>query len=169
MTILECAKNTGGKAAHFNYGGFSLKTAYVRNRERLSNHVKRHRRKYIAGGICLVLGSIVGVILSINKKVEDASTALSVLKSARSRQVPPTPDIRVLVDNNIVNYIGRNGHPGNVIYCNETKQVFKSHREATRELGIDSRDLWAYLKGIKPDARGYTFTRVGEAQNSKTS
>lgn len=148
-------------------GVFSLK-AEVSKRKRLANHVKRHKVKYIAGGICLMFGALIGVALSINEKVEKATTALQVLKSARSRVIKP-PDIRVMVDNNIINYIGRNGHPGNVIYCNETKQVFKSHREATRELGIDSRDLWAYMKGIKPDAKGYTFTKVGEAQNTKIS
>jgi hypothetical protein len=117
-----------------------------------------------------MFGSLFGIALVINKKVEDTANALSIFKSARSRAraMNATTDIKVVLGDNIINYIGRNGHPGNVIYCNETKQVFKSHREATRELGIDSRDLWAYLKGIKPNARGFTFTKVGEAQNSKT-
>lgn len=146
-----------------------VKKGYVSTRERVTNHVVRHKRKYMAGAFCLMFGSMFGIALVINKKVEKTAEALSIFKSARSRMAPPIPDIKVAIDNNFINYIGRNGHPGNVIYCNETKQLFKSHREATRELGLDNRDLWAYLKGLKPDAKGFTFTKVGEAQGSKIS
>lgn len=111
-----------------------------------------------------MVGSMMGLLLTLNKKVNSTSDALQILKATRTK-LSALPDMDFLANQKIVDFIGRNGHPGNVIYCNETKQVFKSNREAIRELGIDSRDLWAYLKGIKPTARGFTFKSIGEAQN----
>jgi hypothetical protein len=123
--------------------------------KRIIEHVKRHKVKYIVGGTCLVLGGLFGMYISSNRaKVLIDSVTID------------EPVINKIQNNvNIISHIGRNGHPGNVIYCNETKQVFKSHREACRELGIDNRDLWAYIKRLKPTARGFTFTSVGEASN----
>lgn len=123
--------------------------------KRIINHVKRHKVKYIVGGTCLILGGLLGMYISKGK-------ARVIIDSVTIDE----PVINKIQNNvNIMNHIGRNGHPGNVIYCNETKQVFKSHREACRELGIDNRDLWAYIKRLKPTARGFTFTSVGEASN----
>lgn len=144
-------------------GVFSLNVVY--------NHVRRHKLKYITGGFCIMFTSMLGVVFTLSRKVDGVYGNLDVLRRVRPK-LPEISDIDVVktgsdilkASADIVSSIGRNGHPGNVIYCNETKQIFRSHREATRELGIDSRDLWAYLKGIKPNARGYTFTRVGEAQ-----
>lgn len=117
-------------------------------RKKVNKHFKRYRVRYMTGGICLTIVGILGLLATRNVN-----------------------DIKLTVDHdevtnnlNIASLVGRNGHPGNVIYCNETKQVFRSHREATRELGIDNRDLWAYLKGIKPTARGFTFKKLGEAR-----
>lgn len=129
----------------------------------LYSHMKRNKLMYLAGGSCIMVGSVFGLILSINRKINSTSDALQILKATRSK-LSEISTVNYVPNQKIVEFIGRNGHPGNVIYCNETKQVFKSNREAARELGIDSRDLWAYLKGIKPTARGFTFTSIGEAK-----
>lgn len=117
-------------------------------RKKVSRHFKRYKIRYMTGGICLTLVGVVAMVTS--KQVDD--TTLTKYNDEITNNL------------NLINLVGRNGHPGNVIYCNETKQVFRSHREATRELGIDNRDLWAYLKGIKPTARGFTFKKIGEAR-----
>lgn len=123
--------------------------------KRFINHVKRHRIKYITGGACLFIGGILGMYITSNYKANMKQVVIDTIEE---------PVVNNIENNiNIINHIGRNGHPGNVIYCNETKQVFKSHREACRELGIDNRDLWAYIKQLKPTARGFTFKSVGEA------
>lgn len=134
----------------------------------LYSHIERNKLLYLAGGSCLMVGGIFGLFLKINRKLNKTSNALKILKATRAR-LAEAPSVNYVSGPKIVDFIGRNGHPGNVIYCNETKQIFKSNREAARELGIDSRDLWAYLKGIKPTARGFTFTRIGEAQDKKLS
>lgn len=134
----------------------------------LYSHVMRNKLLYLAGGSCLMVGGMFGLFLRINKKLNSTANALQILKATRAKMAQ-LPSIDFVPKDKIVDFIGRNGHPGNVIYCNETKQVFKSNREAARELGIDSRDLWAYLKGIKPTARGFTFTSIGEAQTRKLS
>jgi hypothetical protein len=144
-------------------GGFSLET--VTFRKKLFDHFKRNKGKYISGGLCLMVGSVVGVYLSINRRAVDAANTFKTIVPA-TITMPKVNDDAILESLNIVSHIGRNGHPGNVIYCNETKQVFKSHREAARELGIDCRDLWAYFKGLKSSARGYTFKGFGEARSS---
>lgn len=131
--------------------------------KRIVDHVRRHKVKYIIGGACLIIGGLIGRHVSVQRH--------EIMKSLGNTVVNNTENIMRKTENivenniNIVNLLGRNGHPGNVIYCNETKQVFKSHREACRELGIDNRDLWAYIKRLKPTARGFTFTSVGEASN----
>jgi hypothetical protein len=118
------------------------------------NHFRRNRSKYFAGGICLIVGSLIGMYASRVKR-----------QPVEVEPVRPQL-VEDILGNDIIKHIGRNGHPGNVIYCNETKQVFRSHREATRELGINSRDLWEYLKGLKGNARGYTFKKLGEANKA---
>lgn len=130
--------------------------------------MQRNKIMYLAGGSCLMIGSVIGLFLSINRKINHTSNALQILKATRSK-LSELPSVDFVPKEKIVDFIGRNGHPGNVIYCNETKQLFKSNREAARELGIDSRDLWAYLKGLKPTARGFTFKTIGEAQDRKLS
>lgn len=135
-------------------------------RKKVESHFKRHRRRYVAGGLCLLIGGVIGAYSFRNKKLVVTPIPVPLkITYPTNLEMATTPIFDGGTEHAIIKHIGRNGHPGNVIYCNETKQLFRSHREATRELGIDSRDLWAYLKGLKPSAKGYTFKRVGEAQN----
>jgi hypothetical protein len=137
-------------------GVFSLETIPIRKKTK--KHFVRNKGKYFAGGICLLIGGVIGLYASRYKRIDVVTSIPDPISQIAASFIDDGGDI--------INHIGRNGHPGNVIYCNETQQIFRSHREATRELGINSRDLWAYLKGLKANARGYTFKKLGEANKS---
>ena len=61
-----------------------------------------------------------------------------------------------------VQQLARRGHPGNVIKCVETGEVFVSQNRAAAAYGISAKALRNSLRGLKETAGGYHFEFVGE-------
>ena len=61
-----------------------------------------------------------------------------------------------------VQQLARRGHPGNVIKCVETGEVFASQNRAAAAYGISAKALRNSLRGLKDTAGGYHFEFVGE-------
>ena len=61
-----------------------------------------------------------------------------------------------------VQQLARRGHPGNVIKCVETGEVFASQNRAAAAYGISAKALRNSLRGLKETAGGYHFEFVGE-------
>jgi hypothetical protein len=66
-------------------------------------------------------------------------------------------------NNIIVTDLSRRGHPGNLVLCNETGEVFASQNRAAQAMGINASELSKNIRGLVSDAGGFTFTKLGEA------
>lgn len=110
--------------------------------QKVKSHLKKHKGKYIAGGIGL------GVGIVIAKGSGRVANIIGVnINSPITTQV----------------HLTRRGHPGNIIKCNETGELFASQNRAAQLMGINPGTLSSHLKGKMSNAGGYTFEKVGEA------
>lgn len=118
--------------------------------EKTKNHFKRNRKIYISAGIGLTAGVAVGLLLNTKN--------IQIVDAIKLQYKSPTT-------NNITQVnLARRGHPGNVIVCNETGELFASQNRAADLLGLNRSNLSSHLKGKNPHVNGLTFRKVGEAK-----
>ena len=67
---------------------------------------------------------------------------------------------QVIAKNLIVSQLERRGHPGWIVRCIETGEVFASQNRAAEVTGINPGRLSEHLNGKTPHDQGYTFERV---------
>jgi hypothetical protein len=65
--------------------------------------------------------------------------------------------------NVVTTNLTRRGHPGYIVKCLETGEMFASQRRAAEALGVNRYELYKQLQDIVPTAGGYTFKKMGEA------
>jgi hypothetical protein len=116
--------------------------------DRIKLHFKEHKREYLIGTGCFVAGVATVVLL---RRSEIVTKNVSLL-SYKPVQV-----------NEVTTILTRRGHPGNIILCNETGEVFASMRRACTTLGINRFDMHRYFEGKIPSVGKYTFEKLGEA------
>ena len=124
--------------------------------EKIKNHLKDYKERYIIGGICLVTGA--GITVLIMRGV--ASQHIS-----RGSAVTATRGIAVSGKNvvmNNVSYISSNrkGAPSWVVRCLETDQVFTSQRAAALGMDLVESELSKHLNGVRDHVNGYHFERI---------
>jgi hypothetical protein len=119
--------------------------------EKARNHVKRHQVVYSFGAGVAVTGVTVLIFRRAMPQGGLRNTAFLVF---RNRQT---------VNNVIITQLERRGHPGYIIKCNETGEVFASQARAADAMGINRPNLVSHLNGRLPHTGGYTFERLGEA------
>lgn len=112
--------------------------------EKVKTHVKNNKKVYIAAGVGVAVGA--GVVLCLGDRVN--VTQIAIGKNNVLKQTT------LLV---------RRGHPGFVIKCKETGEVFASQNRAAEALGVSARSIARHLKGEHPNAGGFTFENLGEA------
>ena len=119
--------------------------------QKVKGHFKRNKDTYIVGGACLTAGVVIGVVVSKSVRSESDDVITNVkgifIKS------PVTTNV----------HLERRGHPGNVIRCNETGEIFASQRRAAEVMGISRMALSNQLSGKVDSVKGYTFEKLGEA------
>ena len=115
----------------------------------IKEHVKEHKEAYIAGSACLLIGLGAGTVVGKPQLVQIIDAFNFKYKSPTTTQ--------------IINMLVRRGHPGNVVRCVETGEVFASQNRAANALGLTPTDVAQQLNGWRQHAHGYTFERLGEA------
>jgi len=65
--------------------------------------------------------------------------------------------------NTVITELSRRGHPGFILKCNETGEVFASIARAADVMGLNRPNVVSHLKGRVPHVGGYTFEMLGEA------
>ena len=119
--------------------------------QKVKGHFKKHKDKYIVGGVCITAGVVIGVVVSKGGRSESDDVITNVkgvfIKS------PVTTNV----------HLERRGHPGNVIRCNETGEIFASQRRAAEAMGVSRMALNNQLSGKVDSVKGYTFEKLGEA------
>lgn len=119
-----------------------------RLRHKIREHVKKYKVWYISGGI-FVAGVATGVIIS--NKVRVTNTVVQILPKDS-----PVYNITQTI-------LERRGHPGWLVRCCETGEVFASQNRAAICLGVDKSSLSKHLNGLADAAGGLHFERLGEA------
>lgn len=116
--------------------------------ERVKSHVQRQKRFYILGSAAVGLLGAYGLGRSHGTKAEVIAT----IKGIHYKST-----------NIIVTELERRGHPGNMLVCKETGEVFASQNRACELMGLDKGNLSKHLKGETPCVKGYSFEKLGEA------
>lgn len=116
------------------------------------DHVKKHRDKYIIGGIALTAGLTVGYLVH-----PSAANQRAAVKQFIAWHSPTTINLEQTTT------LVRRGHPGNIIKCVETGEIFASQNRAADALGVSRSALSKHLKGVTSSINGLTFESLGEA------
>ncbi len=126
--------------------------------EKIKNHIRENKQIYIGTGLGFAAGVI--TILVVKKLSEtDEDNA-----SNENKQVVVAWKTGDVTQNIIQTALSRRGHPGNLILCNETGEVFASQARAAAAMNIWPSNLSSHLNGKNDSVGGYTFTNLGEAQ-----
>lgn len=115
--------------------------------DKVKKHLSDNKAIYISAGIGLGVGIITTALL---------------LPRVNVSQVAIGKDITQLQITEV--HLARRGHPGNVIKCNETGELFASQGRAATLLGLSKSNISKHLNGLQPNVDGMTFTKVGEAR-----
>lgn len=118
--------------------------------EQAKQHFKRNKTVYISTGIAATIGVAGGFVLG-NGGTQIVDSFKIVLVNWKSPHISQTTLIR-------------RGHPGNIIKCIETGELFASQNRAADVMGISRSNLGKHLSGLRDNVGGFTFELIGEAQ-----
>lgn len=123
----------------------------VKKLDSIKKHIKDNKTAYISAGTGAV-GVAAGVAMAGgNQKVIVDAFNFTLLKWHS-----PTTNV-------VTTVLERRGHPGFIIKCIETGEIFASQNRAAEALGVSATAIARVLKGVNPHASGYTFEKLGEA------
>lgn len=63
--------------------------------------------------------------------------------------------------NEVTTILTRRGHPGNMIKCLETGEVFASQNRAANAMSLNPSEVSKVVRGLKDSAGGYHFENLG--------
>lgn len=119
--------------------------AFVKTKQ----HIQDHKNIYLAAGGGLVVGALVRGHTLPTAAIK--TTTILPFKSTVTHNITQTTTLI------------RRGHPGNIIRCQETGEIFASQARAADVMGINAGNLSAHLSGRNPHISGFTFEKIGEA------
>ena len=117
--------------------------------DKIRTHISENKNVYIAAGVGVTVGAVlVGGMFYGRQVIINDSLNVSV----------NSPKTNIVVAN-----LTRRGHPGNIIRCVETGEVFASQRRAAEALGLNRIDIYKMLKGELDNVKGLSFENLGES------
>jgi hypothetical protein len=128
--------------------------------QKIKDHFVRNQAAYISGGTGILVGA--GITLIIMRG-----------RHAGIRGVPDTAENSVFVrplsflstqTNNIVTVVEREnrGHPGYLIRCLETNEIFTSQKQAARAKNVSDAIFSLHVRRKLDDINGLHFERMRE-------
>jgi hypothetical protein len=118
--------------------------------ERIKRHIKKHPVAYSVGVVVVVAG----VSYCLGTRVGSSR----ILSNSASFTICSPQTI-----NTITTQLERRGHPGKIIKCKETGEVFASISRGADLMGVNRSNLSSHLSGRVPHVGGHTFELLGEA------
>jgi hypothetical protein len=124
--------------------------------ERIRSHVERHQVAYsvsLAGITCFIMK---GRCASFPRSLVDVG-----LPSGATIIRPLAFFSSQKIQMNTVAVIARDGrgHPGYIVQCKETGDIFLSQGGGAVWAGVSDRHMSRHLNGALPDVNGFTFER----------
>ena len=117
--------------------------------DKIRTHISENKNVYIAAGVGVTVGAVlVGGMFYGRQVIINDSLNVSV----------NSPKTNIVIAN-----LTRRGHPGNIIRCVETGEVFASQRRAAEALGLNRIDIYKMLKGELDNVKGLSFENLGES------
>lgn len=131
--------------------------------ERIKAHVKRNKVAYASLGSAVLAASFTCLIMrgrhaDVQCVSDTAETSVFVRPlTFFSKQGEITT--------NIINVLERDGrgHPGYIVHCKETGDVFASQKQAADAFNIPSAVLSLHIRGKLDDVNGLHFERISPA------
>lgn len=118
-------------------------------KDKIIAHFKRNKWRYITVAV-FVGGALVGYYVKSRPIIQNIIS---------NTEGPVT-----IGNNNIVQtLLQRRGHPGNVVRCVETGEIFASQKRCADLLGLNPSDLSLHLRGKKEIVKDLHFEILGEA------
>lgn len=114
-------------------------------------HIKENKSTYIALGAGLVIGGATVYLIG-------SPASKQIVDSFKIYYKSPHTSV-----NQVITNLERRGHPGFLIKCKETGEVFASQSRAADILKVNPGDLSKHLNGTKDHAGGLHFERLGLA------
>ena len=120
-----------------------------------------HHEAIIAATVGVVITGVAAVLISQTTEDEEDDDDISIDLPAQTGSITAGRDNYAPV----INYsqvLVRRGHPGNVIQCDETKEVFASQNRAAEVFVVSPSRMSSHLKGDLDNVDGHHFTKLGE-------
>ena len=123
--------------------------------DEVKNHLVRNKTRYLVFGGA-VIGTAVGMTIGyfVFRNVDIQAQAKAQVIGLINFKSPAIATAIVVPQ----------GHPGYVVQCVETGEVFMSQNQAAQKLGVNPSVLSGHLNGKFESAGGKTFIRLGVAQ-----
>lgn len=148
--------------------------------EKIKNHLKEHKREYLIGGSCLVLGAVSGAAflattnmrpnsldntlpLSIGSSNAGAACSSNAGAGENSNSQGVTfiqPKAKTVTNNVAIIDARRQGPPSWVVRCVETGEITASQRAMSLAMDIPETKISKHLNGLLENAGGYHFERI---------
>jgi hypothetical protein len=119
--------------------------------EKAKESFKQNKTAYIAGGIGVVAGATLTYLITqngIDIRANNVGDGTQIVNSKHVKIYQRT--------------LERRGHPGNMIICNETGEIFASQNRAAHATGVNAGMLSQHLQGVHDHVKGLTFQSLGE-------
>ena len=133
--------------------------------EDIRNHFQKNKNAYMAGAAGILFAGITCRIMKGSYpdvlRVSESSVP-RVLDGPAKVTVTPLSLFSNRMTNNIVTVIEREGrgHPGYLVRCLETNEIFTSQYEAARQLGVWPSIVSGHLNGKLADVAGKHLERI---------
>jgi hypothetical protein len=116
--------------------------------EKVKNHFRENKGTYIACGITAAISGG-SAYLAASAKVSQKAIVIGKDNQVHLEQIT---------------VLARRGHPGFIIKCNETGELFASISRAAEMMNLSRPNLTKHLQGKHDNVGGFTFSNLGEAQ-----
>lgn len=124
----------------------------LRTVQRAKSHLQRNKKYYVTGASCIAVGALSAMAYSGRSDVKIR------IKGDGNNVVGKAKHVTMVKAE-----LERRGHPGNVVICLDTGEVFASQNRAASSTGVSPSVLSKHLSGKIPDAKGLKFQNLGEA------
>ena len=127
--------------------------------QNVKTHITKYKAVYITGGVCLVVGAVVGLkcsgpsFIENNIKPKNQNIAAVIWKPKQTLEV----------------HIEALGDPGNIIQDTTTGAIYASQNQAAKALGVNRARISEQLAGKIPDVNGHSFDFLGKAHVSEVA
>lgn len=118
---------------------------------KIKNHFEKNKQLYIGIGVGVGVSAAFGAVVVINKG--DISNVNNIKQMFAYKSTM----------NVAIEQVVRRGHPGFVVRCKETGEVFASIKRASELLQVSRTGIQRQLAGKAGAVGGYTFELLGEA------